>query len=64
MIVVSDTSPINYLILIGKVQLLSVLYDRVIVPAAVLEELKRSGAPPAVSQWAASLPDWAEEQYV
>jgi len=32
MIVVADTSPINYLVLIGAVDILEPLYDRVLVP--------------------------------
>ena len=60
MIVISDTSPINYLILIDKIHILSVLYGKVIVPKAVLEELTRDGAPKAVSHWAVSMPDWVE----
>lgn len=32
MIVIADTSAINYLILIGKVQLLSDLYGEVVIP--------------------------------
>ncbi len=60
MIVISDTSPINYLILIDHIALLPALYGTVIVPAAVLSEMKQSGAPRAVSHWAASPPRWAE----
>jgi predicted nucleic acid-binding protein len=58
MIVVADTSPINYLIQIGCVNLLYRLYSEIIVPASVLEELQHSGAPDAVRGWAAGLPGW------
>jgi len=55
-VVVTDTSPINYLVQIGQMELLAKLFGRVIVPQAVLEELQRPQAPAKVSQWAADLP--------
>lgn len=45
MTVVSDTSPINYLTLIGLERLLPALLGRVIIPVAVQQEFKASGAP-------------------
>jgi predicted nucleic acid-binding protein len=45
MIVVSDTSPINYLILINCETLLKALSGKVAVPTAVLTELQSEGAP-------------------
>lgn len=36
MIVVSDTSPLNYLVLIGHEQVLPLLYERVVTAPAVL----------------------------
>ena len=41
MIVVSDTSAVTTLIQIGKVELMSRLYERVIIPVAVEKELLR-----------------------
>lgn len=40
MIVVSDTSPINYLILIEQIDRLYDLYRRVVVPPSVYRELQ------------------------
>lgn len=60
MIVVSDTSPINYLLLIGLVDLLPQLYRRVIIPQAVYTELHHPSAPLVVQQWLATLPAWVE----
>jgi len=40
MIVIADTSPINYLILIGEIEILKHLFSRVIIPEAVLLELQ------------------------
>jgi predicted nucleic acid-binding protein len=62
MIVVADTSPINYLILIGEIDVLASLYGRVIIPLAVHEELTRSRAPAAVRSWIANRPSWIEVQ--
>ena len=38
-LVVADTGPINYLVLIGRVDILPVLFEHVILPAAVRNEL-------------------------
>jgi predicted nucleic acid-binding protein len=43
--VVADTSPLNYLILIGEIELLPKLYESVAIPAEVLMELQSPGAP-------------------
>ena len=60
MIVVSDTSPLNYLILIGLQEILPALFRRVVAPPAVLAEMLQPGAPEAVSAWAATPPEWLE----
>jgi predicted nucleic acid-binding protein len=60
MIVVSDTSPLNYLILIGQARLLEELYGRVMIPQAVWVELQNNAAPALVQEWAANLPAWIE----
>jgi predicted nucleic acid-binding protein len=60
MIVVSDTSPLNYLVLIGHVDVLPVLFDRVVAPPAVIRELLHRGSPPAVHAWANTPPYWLE----
>ena len=45
MIVVADTGPINYLILIGEIEILPALFERVVIPLSVCEERKRPRAP-------------------
>ncbi len=40
MIVIADTSPLNYLVLIGEIEILSRLYQSVIIPEEVLKELQ------------------------
>jgi predicted nucleic acid-binding protein len=58
--VVSDTSPLNYLILLGEAELLPRLYGRIVIPDVVRDELRHAGAPPAVAQWVRQLPPWVE----
>lgn len=60
MIVVADTTPVNYLILIGEIDILAKLYGRVVIPHAVREELMRSRAPAIVQTWIAQPPHWLE----
>jgi len=56
MLIVADTSPLNYLILIDAIGVLSQLYGRVVIPGAVHSELMDLEAPPAVRSWAKSIP--------
>src|SRR5882672_4497247 len=60
MIVVADTSPINYLILIGEIEILTKMYGTVVIPCAVREELPRPSAPEMVRNWTNQLPIWLE----
>ena len=60
MIVVADTSPLNYLVQIECADLLPRLYRRILVPPRVVEELSRAGAPAAVRAWLAEKPRWIE----
>jgi len=60
MIVVADTTPLNYLILINEVDVLPKLYGRVVIPPAVQEELTHSRAPANVTAWIAQPPSWLE----
>jgi predicted nucleic acid-binding protein len=58
--IVSNTTPLNYLVLIEAVQLLPRLYQRILIPPAVREELTRPRAPEAVRLWVAQSPPWLE----
>jgi len=60
MVVVADTSPINYLVLIAQIDLLKQLYTRILIPPAVLAELKHPIAPKPVRDWADNAPEWVE----
>ena len=57
-VVVADTSPLNYLIQIGYQELLPTLFEQVFVPAAVLEELQHAGTPAAVQAFVHQMPPW------
>jgi len=61
-VVVSDTTPLHYLILINQDSVLEKLYGQVIVPPAVLQELGHPAAPPAIFDWVKSPPAWLTVQ--
>lgn len=58
MIVVADTSPLNYLIQIHFDDLLPRLYGSIVAPSAVMRELSDLSAPAAVHAWASHPPPW------
>lgn len=64
MIVVSDTSPINYLLLIDQIDLLSQLFQQIIIPNVVRDEMVDPDAPPILQQWIANCPPWLTVQTV
>jgi predicted nucleic acid-binding protein len=59
-IVVADTTPLQYLILIQYEDILPALYGRVVVPPAVIDELSRAETPQPVRDWLKSAPEWLE----
>ena len=60
MIVVSDTSPLNYLILTRCEHVLPMIFGRVLVPPAVIGELRHAHTPPSVRAWVEHPPAWLE----
>ena len=64
MIVIADTTPLNYLILIGHADVLPALYGRVLIPEAVAQELHGSGTPDVVKAQISSPPAWLEIRQV
>lgn len=60
MIVVADTSPLNYLIQIDYDVLLPEIYGHVVVPSGVMLELGHPGAPDAVRLWLTCVPVWID----
>jgi predicted nucleic acid-binding protein len=58
MTVVSDMSPLHYLVLIDSDRVLPLLYGRVFTPPAVIDEMTAPSTPVVVRQWADSPPEW------
>ena len=58
MILVGNTSPLCYLVLIGHAGVLEKLHGEIHITQRVLAELRHPDAPPAVRQWATTLPAW------
>jgi predicted nucleic acid-binding protein len=53
-LIVADTSPLYYLLLIDHIDLLPRLFKTVFIPDAVHQELLHPAAPPRVREWAAN----------
>ena len=58
MLVVADTTPLNYLVLIAQIDILAALYTQVVIPSAVAAELQHPKAPAVVRAWIAGPPSW------
>lgn len=56
--VVSNTSPICYLILIEQIHVLPALFAEIVIPPAVQGELAHPDAPAQVRDWIANPPEW------
>ncbi len=59
-LVIADTGPINYLVLVGHVDVLPRLFERIILPTEVQAELSDRDAPLQVQAWMARHPSWIE----
>jgi len=59
MIVVADSGPLHYLLLVDEIDLLRRFYGQVVIPDAVANELSAASSPAAVSTWIAQPPEWA-----
>ncbi len=59
-LIVSDTSPLNYLVLIEAIDLLPKLVSSVLIPPAVANELADPRTPFAVRQWVSNSPSWLQ----
>lgn len=64
MIVISDTSCINYLVIIDEINILYHLYKVVIIPQAVRTELLRAKTPEIVRDWVSDAPEWLRVETV
>jgi predicted nucleic acid-binding protein len=59
-LVVADTGPLNYLVLIEQVAILPTLFEKIFVPQIVRDELRHDEAPENVRRWIADPPSWVE----
>jgi predicted nucleic acid-binding protein len=59
-VVVTDTGPLHYLVLIGHSDVLPALFGKVILPLVVRSELMHVEAPPLVRNWIDRPPAWVE----
>jgi len=64
MTVVSDTSPLRYLIAAGQADLLAKLFGTILIPSAVEREILDPHAPPSVQHWMAQRPTWLQVREV
>lgn len=64
MIVVADTTPLNYLVLIDEAELLPALFTRVFMPDAAWRELQDPETPLKVRQWMLQSHSWLEARAV
>jgi len=60
MIVISNTSPLRYLIAIKRADLVSVIFNHVLIPRGVHAELTHSSSPEIVRNWMVQAPNWLE----
>jgi predicted nucleic acid-binding protein len=59
-LVIADTGPVNYLLLIGHIEILPTLFEKVILPSAVKDELANPDTPLSVRNWIAAPPLWVD----
>ncbi len=59
-VVVSDTSPLRYLIAAGQADLVGKLFGTVLIPRAVEREILDPHSPSSVQQWMAQRPAWLQ----
>ena len=62
MLVVSNTSPISYLVVIDQIDLLPRLFETITIAETVRDELSSSKAPLPVQTWITSPPTWLSLQ--
>lgn len=64
MTVISNTSPLNYLVLIDLQDILPALFGRVLIPEAVWHELRSLAAPQPVKAFLDNWPGWLERRAI
>jgi predicted nucleic acid-binding protein len=61
-LVVSDPSPLHYLVFCRVADVLAKLFDRVAIPPSVAKELQQTNSPPMVRHWMETPPPWFSVQ--
>ncbi len=61
LLVVSDTGPIHYLTLLGRIEVLSHFFGEILVPSAVLRELNHHSTPQPIRELMLNRPAWMKE---
>jgi predicted nucleic acid-binding protein len=64
MTVISNTSPLNYLVLIDLQDILPALFGHILIPEAVWEELRSPAAPQPVKDFLGTCPSWLDRRVV
>jgi predicted nucleic acid-binding protein len=64
MTVVSNTSPLRYLVAAGQADLLAKLFGTIVIPTAVEREILDPHAPTSVQHWMAQRPPWLQVREV
>lgn len=59
-VILSDTSPLRYLVIIGESDVLRALYRRILIPRSVADELDQPNTPNIVRRWISEPPAWLE----
>jgi len=62
--VITNSSPLCYLILIDQIQLIHSIFKKIHVPEAFVSELDDAGDPPEVRKWIPRPPEWLRVQKV
>jgi predicted nucleic acid-binding protein len=62
-LVIADTGPVNYLLLIGHIEILPALFEKVILPSAVQDELTDPRTPASVRSWITNPPSWVDVRH-
>lgn len=60
MIIVSDTTPLHYLIVVKRAELLATLFGAIIIPEAVFAEMAHDKTPVIVQEWLTAPPSWMQ----
>src|SRR5205814_546963 len=63
-IVVADSGPLHYLILVDSADMLQSLFDPVLIPLAVRHELSHSNTPEKVKAWISQPKPWLRFEVV